>query len=66
MQIIHGTCQHQLNSIYLDDNSDHGNSGGPVLTNIGGKLKVVGILSGANKGSDSMKGRVVPIGAVFN
>ena len=49
-----------------NDNSDHGNSGGPVLTNIGGKLKVVGILSGANKGSDSMKGRVVPIGAVFN
>lgn len=49
-----------------NDNSDHGNSGGPVLTMINGKLKVVGILSGANKGSDSMKGRVVPIGAAFN
>lgn len=49
-----------------NDNSDHGNSGGPVLTLVGGKLKVVGILSGANKGDDSMKGRVVPIGAAFN
>ena len=49
-----------------NDNSDHGNSGGPVLAVVGGKLKVVGILAGANKGSDSMKGRVVPIGAAFN
>ena len=49
-----------------NDNTDHGNSGGPVLTIVGGKLKVVGILSGAQKGKDSMKGRVVPIGAVFN
>lgn len=48
-----------------NDNSDHGNSGGPVLTLKEGKLVVVGILSGATPGSDSMKGRVVPIGAPF-
>ncbi len=48
-----------------NDNSDHGNSGGPVMTVKDGKLKVVGILSGANSGSASMKGRVVPIGAAF-
>lgn len=48
-----------------NDNSDHGNSGGPVLASKDGKLKVVGILSGANSGSASMKGRVVPIGAAF-
>lgn len=45
-----------------NDNSDHGNSGGPVLVKKDGKYVVVGILVGANKGSDSMKGRVVPIG----
>lgn len=44
-----------------NDNSDHGNSGGPVLVEKDGKYTVVGILVGANKGSDSMKGRVVPI-----
>lgn len=44
-----------------NDNSDHGNSGGPVLVEKDGNYKVVGILVGANKGSDSMKGRVVPI-----
>lgn len=45
-----------------NDNSDHGNSGGPVFAEKDGKYVVVGILVGANKGSDSMKGRVVPIG----
>ena len=49
-----------------NDNSDHGNSGGPVLVSKNNVLTVVGILSGANKGSDSQKGRVVPIGAAFN
>ena len=44
-----------------NDNSDHGNSGGPVFAEKDGKYVVVGILVGANKGSDSMKGRVVPI-----
>lgn len=48
-----------------NDNTDHGNSGGPVFVEKDGKLIVVGILSGANKGDDSMKGRIVPIGAVF-
>lgn len=44
-----------------NDNSDHGNSGGPVFAEKDGKYVVIGILVGANKGSDSMKGRVVPI-----
>ena len=48
-----------------NDNSDHGNSGGPVFTVKDGKYVVVGILSGADPGADSMKGRVVPIGAMF-
>ena len=48
-----------------NDNSDHGNSGGPVFVQKEGKLKVIGILTGANKGDDSQKGRVVPIGAAF-
>ena len=48
-----------------NDNSDHGNSGGPVFVEKGGKYIVIGILVGANKGSDSMKGRVVPISAVY-
>ena len=50
-----------------NDNSDHGNSGGPVYAIKEGKYVVVGILSGVNYGSDmSMrKGRVVPIGALF-
>ena len=45
-----------------NDNTDHGNSGGPVMIEKGGKYSVIGILSGANVGSASMKGRVVPIG----
>lgn len=45
-----------------NDNTDHGNSGGPVLAEKNGKYVVVGILSGANLGSNSAKGRVVPIG----
>ena len=50
-----------------NDNTDHGNSGGPVLATKDGKYVVVGILSGANSGSDSShrKGRVIPIGAAF-
>ena len=48
-----------------NDNSDHGNSGGPVYAKKDGKPVVVGILSGATPGDDSMKGRVVPIGAMF-
>lgn len=48
-----------------NDNSDHGNSGGPVFAVKDGKYIVVGILSGADQGADSMKGRVVPIGAIF-
>lgn len=48
-----------------NDNSDHGNSGGPVFAVKDGKYIVVGILSGADPGADSMKGRVVPIGAIF-
>lgn len=48
-----------------NDNSDHGNSGGPVYAYKDGKYVVVGILVGANLGQDSMKGRVVPISAVF-
>lgn len=48
-----------------NDNSDHGNSGGPVFAAKDGKYVVVGILSGATPGDDSQKGRVVPIGAIF-
>lgn len=50
-----------------NDNTDHGNSGGPVLVNKDGKYTVVGILSGANMGSDysHRKGRVIPIGAAL-
>ena len=51
-----------------NENTDHGNSGGPVLTIRNGKQTVVGILSGANFGSDKShrKGRIIPIGAAFN
>ncbi len=51
-----------------NENTDHGNSGGPVLTIRNGKQTVVGILSGVNFGSDKThrKGRIVPIGAAFN
>ncbi len=47
--------------------SDHGNSGGPVVLWKDKKYVVVGILSGANYGSDAThsKGRVIPIGAAF-
>lgn len=50
-----------------NDNTDHGNSGGPVLINKNGKYTVIGILSGANMGSDAShrKGRVIPIGAAL-
>ncbi len=51
-----------------NENTDHGNSGGPVFTQYNGKLIVVGLCSGANDGSDNThrKGRIVPIGAIFN
>lgn len=50
-----------------NDDSDHGNSGGPVLVNIDGKYVVVGILSGVRFGSDMShrKGCIIPIGAAF-
>jgi len=48
-----------------NDNSDHGNSGGPVFAVKDKKYVVIGILSGANPGQESMKGRVIPIGAAF-
>lgn len=48
-----------------NDNTDHGNSGGPVLIEKNGQYTVVGILSGANVGQSSSKGRVVPIGAAY-
>jgi hypothetical protein len=50
-----------------NDNTDKGNSGGPVLVNKNGKYTVVGILVGANVGSDAShrKGRVIPIGAAL-
>lgn len=51
-----------------NENTDHGNSGGPVFTVRNGKQTVVGLCSGANSGSDEShrKGRIVPIGAIFN
>lgn len=51
-----------------NENTDHGNSGGPVVTLRNGKQTVVGLCSGANDGSDEThrKGRIVPIGAAFN
>lgn len=50
-----------------NDDSDHGNSGGPVLVNRDGKYIVVGILSGVTFGSDMShrKGCIIPIGAAF-
>lgn len=51
-----------------NDDSDHGNSGGPVFALKDGKYVVVGILNGADPGSDAThrKGRVTPIGSLFN
>jgi len=51
-----------------NENTDHGNSGGPVFTLRNGKHTVIGLCSGANIGSDNThrKGRIVPIGAIFN
>lgn len=51
-----------------NENTDHGNSGGPVFTIRNGKYTVVGLCSGAILGSDEShrKGRIVPIGAIFN
>lgn len=51
-----------------NENTDHGNSGGPVFTQRNGKQTVIGLCSGANSGSDGShrKGRIVPIGALFN
>lgn len=48
--------------------TDHGNSGGPVFALRNGKPTVVGILSGANYGSNKAhwRGRIIPIGAAFN
>lgn len=50
-----------------NENTDHGNSGGPVFAIRDGVYKVVGLCSGANAGSDEShrKGRIVPIGAAF-
>lgn len=48
-----------------NDNTDHGNSGGPVYVNKDGKFFVVGIMSSYVSGVASSKGRVVPIGSVF-
>ena len=54
-----------------NNNTDHGNSGGPVYAVKDGKFVVVGIHSGVtygddpSKGSVVSKGRVVPIGAIF-
>ena len=51
-----------------NENTDHGNSGGPVFTIRSNKQTVIGLCSGANSGSDGShrKGRIVPIGAAFN
>ncbi|MCC8071634.1 MAG: FHA domain-containing protein [Bacteroidales bacterium] len=49
-----------------NDNSDHGNSGGPVLTWKDGRYVVVGVLSGVTPGDATNKGRIVPIGNAFN
>lgn len=51
-----------------NENTDHGNSGGPVFTLRNGKQVVIGLCSGANNGSDGThrKGRIIPIGAAFN
>lgn len=51
-----------------NENTDHGNSGGPVFAMHNGKLTVVGILAGVRFGSDlsHRKGRIMPIGAIFN
>ena len=50
-----------------NDDSDHGNSGGPVLVNKDGKYVVVGILSGVRFGSDMShrKGCIIPIGSAL-
>lgn len=50
-----------------NDDSDHGNSGGPVFALKNGKYVVVGILSGVTAGSDitHRKGRVTPICNIF-
>ena len=58
--------------LLANSETDHGNSGGPVLASKDGKYVVVGILSGSNRlGSKSGKGssgkwkdRVVPIANV--
>ncbi|MGM9705017.1 MAG: FHA domain-containing protein [Prevotella sp.] len=48
-----------------NNNTDGGNSGGPVLVRDGEGYKVVGIHVGIYGGRDDTKGRVVPIGNVF-
>lgn len=57
--------------LLANSETDHGNSGGPVLASNNGKLVVVGILSGANalgsktgRGAGKFKDRVVPISAL--
>ena len=57
-----------FNSLTSNENTDHGNSGGPVFTLRNGKQVVIGLCSGANNGSDGThrKGRIIPIGAAFN
>ncbi len=57
--------------LLANSETDHGNSGGPVLATRDGKLVVVGILSGANalgsktgRGAGKFKDRVVPIACI--
>lgn len=57
--------------LLANSETDHGNSGGPVLASRDGKLVVVGILSGANalgsktgQGAGKFKDRVVPLSAM--
>jgi len=51
--------------ITSNNNTDGGNSGGPVLVCIDGVYKIVGIHVGIYGGRDDTKGRVVPIGNAF-
>lgn len=57
--------------LLANSETDHGNSGGPVLATHNGNLVVVGILSGANalgsktgRGAGKFKDRVVPLSAM--
>lgn len=50
------------NIITSNNNTDGGNSGGPVLVRIDDTYKVIGIHVGIYNGRDDTKGKVVPIG----